>query len=70
MTRKIDSYHPVVFGEDGNLVVPEMAVAAPTMDEYKCRLAFALDSIVNGNTIAGGNNVRANFKRCERKNER
>src|SRR5215475_1330034 len=51
MAGQINGNHSIVFGEYWNLVVPDVPVTAPAVDEDQCRLALALNRIVNRNTV-------------------
>src|SRR5262249_54891733 len=58
---QIDRHGAMCFGKFSNLVVPEMSIATPAVNEDERWFAFALHRVVNGNTI------RSRHNRCARR---
>src|SRR5215213_983483 len=70
MTRQIDRDNAIRLGKLCNLVVPEVSIASPAMNEDQYRLTLALYRIMNGHTISRGNNFRLRLSMSHGKNKR
>src|SRR5215213_1092770 len=70
MAWQIDGHDAIRFGKLRHLVVPEISIAGPTMNEDKRRLPLALHGIMNRHAISSGNHLRLRLRLSRRKNKR
>src|SRR5690242_9184900 len=69
MTRQINRDNAIRLRELGHLVVPKTTAARPTMNEDQCRLALALNRIMNRHTISSVNHFGLRLSLSHRKSK-